>query len=178
MSDCAWVIFNGPSRELWRGYEFPGPVWGCNLACFDWPLRHCWVVDRMTVAMIRGREGYDQLACEFWTKQSPLELPPRWGHLPIPGIDSGSAALKHCLDTHPGPVIVIGADGVLGGDHETAYAYPWRHSQPTETIHLRHRRACLEVVQQHPDRVIWAWPQPDPDFRTKTQAEILELLSQ
>lgn len=178
MSDWAWVIFNGPSREQWRGYEFKALVWGCNLACFDWPLDYCWAVDRMTVALIRGREGYDQLGCEFWTKQSPLELPPRWQHGAVPGIDSGSAALSHCLDTHQGRVIVIGCDGIMGGEHQTAYTYPWRHSQPTEVIHQRHRRACLQALKGRRDRVIWAWPEPDPDFLTKTPGEILELIGQ
>jgi len=172
MSTPAVVIFNGPSRLAFKDIKFPGLVFGCNLAYEDWPLTHCWAVDRMTVALIRKRQKDYEYNCEFWTKESTLELPPNWQHRVCPGIDSGSAALDHALSITQGQVILIGCDGIMGGAHDTAYTYPWRGGPPTEIVHSKHRKACLKLLEQHPGRIIWAWDQPNPPFETKTVNEI------
>lgn len=158
-SHPAVVIYNGPSRLAWRGFSWPGYVLGCNFAYRDWPLTHCWAVDRMTVAAIRGELENKPLPCEFWTKETVLELPPQWQHRPTPGIDSGSAAIAHALTLTDREVIVIGADGVCGGDTNTAYQYPWHGKNTKRTIHHRHRATMQELTKLNPGRIKIVWPQ-------------------
>lgn len=146
------------------------------MAWRDWRLDECVAVDRMTVAEIRGQlEGQPQ-PCRFWTKESSLELPPGWQHMPAPGIDSGSFAVARAL-LRPDPVIVIGADGIMGGEHSTEYAYRWHPRGPTESIHLRHRLALQALVQNYPGRVTVCWPDRDNDFVTLHPNEVFELLN-
>lgn len=155
----AVVIYNGPSRVLWMMMRFPGPVIGCNFAYRDWPLTDCVAVDRMTVAAIRGELEHQDLPCRMWTKETNLELPPGWQHRPTPGIDSGSMAVSLALDlAHR--VIVIGADGVCGGDTGTAYEYRWHGENKKRTIHHRHRQTLVELTKSNPGRISVVWPEP------------------
>lgn len=156
----AVVIYNGPSREIWKAFSWPGWVIGCNFAYRDWPLTHCWAVDRMTVAAIRGELENQPLPCEFWTKETVLELPPQWYHRPTPGIDSGSAAIAQALDLTDREVIVIGADGVCGGNTNTAYHYPWHGNSTKRNIHHRHRQTVIELTKHNPGRIKLVWDQP------------------
>lgn len=169
------MIFNGPSRQEFRDYEFSGWVLGCNYAYRDWPLTHCWAVDRMTVAHIRGELEGRTLPCEFWTKETSLELPQEWHHRPTPGIDSGTAAVAHALTLTSGPVIVIGSDGLLGGSHETAYQFPWHPGTPTEKAHRRHRETLEMLVRQNPHRIFLVWPHPSEQFKTISKSQAIEL---
>ena len=172
----ATVIYNGPSREQWRDYSFPGYVLGCNYAYRDFALTHCWAVDRMTVAQIRGELEKKPLPCEFWTRESVLELPPDWQHRPCPGIDSGSAAIAHALDLTTAEVIVIGADGVLGGSNATAYHFPWHPNGPTAKTHRRHSEYIL-TLQQRNDRILIVSDIENPQFKTISKSQALDLFN-
>lgn len=155
----AVVIYNGPSRLLWRDFPFPGVVIGCNFAYRDWPITDCVAIDRMTVAAIRGELENSEIKFNLWTKLSNLELPPGWQHRSSPGIDSGSMAVSLALDLSD-LVIVIGADGVCGGDTSTAYEYRWHGENKKRTIHQRHRQTLVELTRNHPDRITVIWDQP------------------
>lgn len=172
----ATVIYNGPSREQWRGYDFPGYVLGCNYAYRDFKLTHCWAVDRMTVAHIRGELENQPLPCEFWTRESSLELPPLWNHRPTPGIDSGSAAIAHALELTSAEIIVVGADGVLGGSNATAYTFPWHPQGPTAKTHRRHSEYIL-TLQQRNDRILIVSDIDNPQFKTISKLQALELFN-
>lgn len=172
----ATVIFNGPSRESWRDYPFPGYVLGCNYAYRDFALTHCWAVDRMTVAHIRGELENKPLPCEFWTKESSLELPPDWHHRTTPGIDSGSAAVAHALELTTAEVLVIGCDGILGGSNETAYTFPWHPTGPSPKTHLRHREYTLTLQQRNP-RIVLVSEHTHSDFKTISKLEALRLFN-
>jgi len=172
----ATVIYNGPSRESWRDYHFPGYVLGCNYAYRDFRLTHCWAVDRMTVAHIRGELENKPLPCEFWTRESVLELPPDWNHMKTPGIDSGSAAVAHALELTSAEVIVIGADGVLGGSNDTAYTFPWHPNGPNEKTHRRHSEYILTLQQRNP-RILIVSDIHNPQFKTISKLEALEVFN-
>lgn len=135
------------------------------MAYGDWPLTHLVAIDRMTVARIRGEFPGEMPGVELWTKQSSLELPPGWRHRPAPGIDSGSLAVAVALE-YPDPVIIIGADGVMGGATASAYDYPWHSRVKKPHIHQRHRSALVNLHKQHPGRIRVVWPLPDPDLET------------
>lgn len=169
----AVVIYNGRSRVLWMMMRFPGPVIGCNFAYRDWSLTDCVAIDRMTVAAIRGELEHQALPCRMWTKESNLELPPGWQHRPTPGIDSGSMAVSLALDLSD-RVIVIGADGVCGGDTDTAYVYRWHGENKKRQIHHRHRQTLVELTRNHPGRISVVWPEPVEglDCVTVEQAKI------
>ena len=172
----ATVIYNGPSRESWRDYHFPGYVLGCNYAYRDFRLTHCWAVDRMTVAQIRGELERKPLPCEFWTRESVLELPPDWNHMKTPGIDSGSAAVAHALELTLAEVIVIGADGVLGGSNATAYTFPWHPAGPNEKTHRRHSEYLLTLQQRNP-RILIVSDIHNPQFKTISKLEALQVFN-
>ena len=172
----ATVIYNGPSRESWRDYLFPGYVLGCNYAYRDFALTHCWAVDRMTVAHIRGELERKPLPCEFWTRESVLELPPDWNHMKTPGIDSGSAAIAHALELTTEEVIVIGADGVLGGSNLTAYTFPWHPAGPNPKTHLRHSEYILTLQQRNP-RILIVSDIDNPQFKTISKSQALEVFN-
>ena len=170
MKSQAVVVYNGPSRLSFSLKGFQGPLIGCNFAYRDWPLTHCVAIDRMTVAAIRGELERKPLPCEFWTKETPLELPPHWHHRPSPGIDSGSLAIQLALDLAD-KVLVIGADGICGGSTITAYQYPWHGTNPKRTAHHRHRVTCLSLSGLHPTRIQFAWPDPVEGLETIALAE-------
>lgn len=174
---AATVIFNGPSRVEWLGSKFPGWVIGCNYAYRDWPLTHCWAVDRMTVAHIRGELEGKALPCEFWTKESTLELPPEWRHKKTPGIDSGTAAVAHALELTEQEVIVIGCDGVLGGSHETAYHFPWHPGTPTEKAHRRHAETLEQLQKANTNRLFLVSDLQSERFKTISKTQAQELLN-
>lgn len=166
----AVVIYNGPSQVVWRGFRFPGLVWGCNFAYKHFDLDYCWAVDRMTVAAIRGDLERKPYPCEFWTKETSLELPPQWQHRHTPGIDSGSAAVNHALDVYSGPILIIGADGVCGGHCETLYQnlYPWHANGSKANIHQRHRQTLYELNQKYPGRLRVVWDHAVDGLETMT----------
>jgi hypothetical protein len=118
----------------------------------------------MTIVEIRKIYPFEA-PFQQWTKTSPLELPRGWHEIPAPGIDSGSLAVSLAL-TRPGTVIVIGADGVMGGDHTTEYHYRWHQHPPKQKIHQRHRRSLVELARKNPDRIKIQWNTPDPDLET------------
>lgn len=154
-----------------------GPsVIGCNFAYRDWPVTDIVAIDRMTVAEIR-REYPAAAPWQQWTKTSVLELPPGWQQIPAPGIDSGSLAVSVAL-TRPGAVIIVGADGVMGGDHLTAYEYRWHKLPPKPQIHLRHRRTLVALARQNPGRIKVLWNTPDPDLETIDSINIGSWLNQ
>jgi hypothetical protein len=132
----------------------------------------------MTVAHIRGDPLYDQQTCEFWTRESSLELPPRWQHRPVPGIDTGSAAVSHALTVVRGWVIVIGADGVCGGDTETLYHnhYVWHGRGSKKGIHQRHRQSLLELNQRWPGRLKIVTDRPQEGLDTLSVTAVSSLL--
>ena len=171
MDDC-YVIFNGPSSRRWCNYAFDGPVLGCNFAYRDFPLTACFAVDRFTVAAIRGEDHPD---IEYWTKQSPLELPPDWLHKPIPGIDSGTFALEHACVTYPEMrKVIIGADGILGIDNTTHYEYRWRNNrQPHPQTHQRHRKTVLELKNKYNQQMVFISEHTDPQLETLTYANYI-----
>jgi hypothetical protein len=172
----AVVIYNGPSRAVFLHHEFPGYVLGCNFAYRDFKLTHCWAVDRMTVAAIRGELETLPMPCEFWTKLSVLELPPDWQHAETPGIDSGSAALQHALKLTDREVIVIGCDGICGGATTTAYQYPWHGNSNKRHIHHRHRNTVLELHTQNPNRIKLVWPHALSDLDTIDHDQAIDLI--
>lgn len=172
MEKTIWVILNGPSSGQWRDYEFVGPVFGCNFAYRDFPCTDVFAVDRVTVAHIRG----DQPAgVYFCTKRSGLELPPGWDHLPTPGIDSGSFAIEQALIRYPHRrLVVIGADGILGQDHHTQYAYPWRRGQqPTAQSHITHRNTVIGLLEKYKPNYVFISDRPDPQIRTQTRDDFI-----
>lgn len=134
----------------------------CNWAFRDWACTDLVAADRITVAAIVTAGAPP---CRLWTRDSALPLPPGWQSRPSPGIDSGSLAVAVALE-FADQVMVIGADGVMGGDHSNIYPYPWHRTQPTERIHRRHRQALIELHRQDPLRVKVAWHLQDPDLET------------
>jgi hypothetical protein len=130
----------------------------------------------MTVAHIRGELENKPLPCEFWTKETPLELPPEWHHRPTPGIDSGSAAIAHALTLTTAEIIVIGADGVLGGSNETAYTFPWHPDGPTAKTHRRHSEYIL-TLQQRNDRILIVSDLENSQFKTISKHQALEVFN-
>lgn len=132
----------------------------------------------MTVAHIRGDPLYTQQTCEFWTRESSLELPPGWQHQAVPGIDTGSAAVNHALTVVSGPVMVIGADGVCGRVTETVYQndYVWHGRGSKKGIHQRHRRTLVELTERWPGRLKIVTDQPQQGLDTVTVAAVLSLI--
>lgn len=173
----ALVILNGPSRDLIKGLCLTIPTVGCNWAWRDFDLTDCVVIDRMTVAAIRKHLPGAELPCRMWTRLSSLELPPGWQQRPAPGIDSGSMAIDLALSLVTGPVLVVGADGMLGRDHSTAYEYRWHPQPPTPRIHQRHRSTVVELAKKNPHRILMVTDQPDPDLKTITLDQALQQLA-
>ena len=171
IEQAALVRYNGDHSRAYRGLRWSNLSWACNWGFRDHPVDYCWAVDRWSVADI-VKDHKDRYPCEMWTRESRLPLPASWQHRPIPGIDSGSAAVKHALDITEGPVVIIGADGVCGGSRTTVYDYPWhRHSRQKETIHRRHAQTLRLLDQQHPGRIILVWDQPVEGFTTLAYQE-------
>lgn len=169
------VILNGPSRLSWTDHTFHADtIVGCNWAFKDWPLTDCACVDKTMVTAINEYFNGSARPCEFWTKNHPQALPD-WHHRSIPGIDSGSYAIEIALLRNQNPVLVIGADGILGGEHQTAYHYPWENKEPTARVHAIHRQSVVKLNRQHPNRLTFVWPQLDPDLKTQPfdQAKML-----
>ena len=173
----AVVIYNGPSRAVWQGESFPGWVIGCNFAYRDFDLTHCMAVDRMTMAAIRGELENQPYPCEFWTKTSSLELPEPWQQRPQLGIDSGSAAIELALTLTDNVVIVVGADGVCGGDTHTAYQYPWHGNSNKRNIHQRHARTVIELTKLWPGRIKLVWDRPVEGLETIDFHQALDILN-
>lgn len=173
----AVVIYNGPSRAVWQGECFPGWVIGCNFAYRDFDLTHCMAVDRMTMAAIRGELENQPYPCEFWTKTSSLELPEPWQQRPQLGIDSGSAAIELALTLTDNVVIVVGADGVCGGDTHTAYQYPWHGNSNKRNIHQRHARTVIELTKLWPGRIKLVWDRPVEGLETIDFHQALDILN-
>jgi hypothetical protein len=130
----------------------------------------------MTVAHIRGELENKPLPCEFWTRESVLELPPDWQHMKTPGIDSGSAAIAHALELTSAEVIVIGADGVLGGSNDTAYTFPWHPAGPNEKTHRRQSEYILTLQQRNP-RILIVSDIHNPQFKTISKLEALQVFN-
>jgi len=133
----ALVILNGPSSLAWRSLDTTLPTYGCNLAYRDYPLDHCVIVDTEAIKAL-GHEPRPSHT-RFYTKtQCPLSLLwPGLEPIPIPGIDSGTAACDLALKHTGGAVLVIGADGQFGRP-ETRYHYAWSRRPPTERVYQIH----------------------------------------
>lgn len=154
------VILNGPSSEQYRGIRCT-PLWGCNRAYLDWPITHLVVIDRFAVANIRK----DPPKCEeYWTRTNTLKLPlpPGWQEHHPPGIDSGTLAIE--IAVQRGPVLVIGADGILGGSTQTRYHYEWHPNGSRPKVHERFRTTAITQAKQYPGRIQYVWHEPDPDL--------------
>lgn len=147
-NEYCWIIFNGPSSSQFIGYKLPGPVFGCNFAYKDFPVTDLFAVDRMAVHAIRKEAPECR---NFYTKKTPLELPPGWQHHNIPGIDSGSYAIEQACIQYPRHTkIIIGADGVLKLNSTTRYVYAWRGGrQPQGRTHLQHRDTVIALTQKY-----------------------------
>lgn len=150
------------------------PLIGCNFAYRDFPITQLVSVDRMTVAAIR-RELGDQPPWPCWTKQSSLELPPGWQHLPTPGIDSGSFAVWLAL-SQGHEVLVIGADGICGGSTVSSYHYSWHPPNPQRQIHRRHLQTLRNLTEQHPGQIKVVWDQEVQGLETVQINQALEIL--
>lgn len=162
----AVVILNGPSRLGWTDYTFTQEkILGCNWAFRDWPLTDCACVDKTMVRAVDEYFNGSQRPCEFWTKNHPAPYP-GWRSQSIPGIDSGSYAIELALQHTRFKVLVIGADGILGGEHQTAYTYSWQTKPPNERIHQIHRQTVVKLNSQYPDRLRFVWPQLDSQLKT------------
>lgn len=167
----ALVIYNGPSQKAWQGRVSSPVTVACNWAYLDWPCTDLVAADRLTVAAI-VKAGQPQ--CRLWTREGGLPLPLGWSSSPSPGIDSGSLAVAIAL-TLAEEAVVIGADGVLGGDHSNLYQYPWHRSPPSERIHLRHRQALIKVTQENPGRVLVHSALPVDLLQTICTQQVLDL---
>ena len=166
----ALVIYNGPSQKAWQGRVRCDVTVACNWAYRDWPCTDLVAADRLTVAAI-VKAGQPQ--CRLWTREGGLPLPLGWLSSPSPGIDSGSLAVTIAL-TLAEEAVVIGADGVLGGDHTNIYAYPWHRSPPSERIHLRHRQALIKVAAENPGRVFVHSEDPVDGLETLGSQQVLD----
>lgn len=169
----AWVIYNGPSRFCCDFTDFEVIV-GCNFIYRDLSVTDLVAADRLTVSAIR-RELDDHYAFRCWTRQSSLELPPGWQHLPSPGIDSGSLAVAVALDRAE-HIWVTGCDGICGGSRDTAYLYPWHAKSRTRNIHLKHLEALKNLTRAHPGRIRVIWPQPVSGLETVDIQEARHIL--
>ena len=167
----ALVVYNGPSQQEFRGLLRSVVTVACNWGYRDWPCTDLVAADRLTVAAI-VKAGQPQ--CRLWTRDSSLPLPLGWSSRPSPGIDSGSLAVAIAL-TLAEEVVVIGADGVCGGDHSNLYHYPWHRSPPSERIHLRHRQALIKVTEENPGRVWVHSQQPVQDLENLATQQVLAL---
>lgn len=154
----ALVIYNGPSRDTFKGLKLSCPVIGCNFAYRDFAVTDLVAIDRLSVAAIRREFAGDQYAFRCWTKPSSLELPPGWQEFPNPGIDSGSLAVALALSMAD-EVVVIGCDGVLGGSRHTAYEYKWHGNQRNTRIHDRHAQTLMRLRRENPERIHLVWDQ-------------------
>ena len=172
MEKRIWIIFNGPSSKQWQGFNFDGPVFGCNFAYKDFPCTDVFAVDRVTVAHIRSNQPSNVYFC---TKKTGLELPLNWHDLEPPGIDSGSFALEQAFVRYPQRhAVIIGADGILMQDHNTNYDYPWRRGQqPTQNSHQTHRNTVLGLIEKYKPNYVFISNQPDPQLRTQTRDDFI-----
>lgn len=171
----AVVLGNAPSSSRWKGLKHT-PLLGCNLACFDWDLTHCIVIDKITVQEILKRNY--QGTTKFWTKKTPLEVPRGWNKYPAPGIDSGSLAIKMALEFYPSHKIVcVGFDGVLGGSNLNRYTYSYRGTTKSST-HQRHRKTILELDQQYPNRLIFVYDDKDQELETVSYQHAIQMVTQ
>lgn len=110
-----------------------------------------------------------------YTKKSPLELPPGWRHLDMPGIDSGTFAFEQACIRYPqAQIVVIGADGILGVDHNTNYEYAWRKGhQPTATTHEKHRKTLKELLVLYHPNYVFISDHKDSEIKTQSKEAFL-----
>lgn len=157
------VILNGPSSLAWQRFRIELETYGCNLAYEDFRLDHCVIVDIEAIKNLRHRSRPEHT--RFYTKTSCPDnlLWPGLERIPIPGIDSGTAACDLALKRTQGWVLVIGADGQFG-QTETRYQYAWQRRQPTERVYSIHYQTWLKLHSSH--RVIFCSEQRHPVFLT------------
>jgi hypothetical protein len=84
--------------------------------------------------------------------------------------------VAHALELTTAEVLVIGADGILGGSNQTAYTFPWHPTGPTPKTHLRHREYTLTLQQRNP-RIVLVSEQGHSDFKTISKLEALSLFN-
>jgi hypothetical protein len=147
---------------------------GCNRAALDFDLDHCVIIDRFAIA-----ELIDDLPShtQYWTKESALELPPGFKHLPAPGIDSGSLAIHLAHTLYPNNTILcIGFDGVLNGDTTNRYTYRFRNNnnQARPGIHQKHKRTIVRLAQEYP--VCFVNDTPDHELETMHYDQAISLV--
>lgn len=173
-SGRAVVIYNGPSRPAREDVPQADQIIGCNFAYRDYRLTDLVAADRFTVARIRQDPDLPRL-CRFYTRTSGLELPPGWHQHDSPGIDSGSLAVSVALDRCQ-RVLVLGADGICGGDQTSAYhdLYVWHQRVRARNIHRRHRQGLQLLTRQHPGRICVVWPEPVEQLETLPFDQALE----
>lgn len=169
MKDTVWIVLNGPSSKQWQDYKFRGPVFGCNYAYRDFPITDLFVVDRICVHNIRTDVQFPG-GINCYTKETNLELPPGWRHMPTPGIDSGSFAIEQAFVRYPKHRhVIIGADGILKQDYTTVYNYEFRNgTQTRQSVHERYRKTVLELLVLYQTNYIFASDNKDPEIRTQT----------
>jgi len=152
-----YVILNGPSNHLMRGFDFADSiVFGCNYSYRDWPLTH------LVCADVRMAEAVDKETRHFFNRYTKLPKYKNrgWQVEAIPGNDSGSYAINLALDLFDDPVIVIGADGLLGGDHTTVYTYPWRPLGPRPKVYDSFRPSVFKAIANREDRIVFLTNEP------------------
>lgn len=157
------VIGNGPSSAAWIDLPRYTPTIGCNFAVKDFSLDHLVCVDRLAVHEVRKLSIPQYTKC--WVKTSPLETPPGWSEFDIPGIDSGSAAIKLAGHLYEHTIFAVGFDGVLNNDNSNRYTYPYRNQRTPKNSRDRHRAACVEIHNQL-GRVVFVNDTPDPELET------------
>lgn len=168
-SNIAVAIYNGPSREAFKGLKLSCPVIGCNFAYRDFAITDCVAVDRMAVAAIRSEHAGVPYPFRCWTKRSSLPLPDGWQDFVAPGIDSGSMAVALALSLSE-QVIVIGCDGVMGGSTDSAYDYRWHRNHKNPRIHIRHGNHLQQLIKDNPGRIHLVWPGNQPEMISQDQA--------
>jgi len=142
------VIGNAPSAQQWDLYHSPTIV--CNRGVFDHIADHCVIIDRFCIA-----ELIDSLpqGVEYWTKTSPLELPPGFKQIEAPGIDSGSLAIHLAQTLYPNNTTVcVGFDGILRENTNNRYTYKFRghtHRAKAQTYE-RYRSQAIKLAQTAP----------------------------
>lgn len=172
MTDYTFVLGNGPSSAKWLGIRLI-PSIGCNLAIKDFDLTHLVCVDRLAVHEVRLLK--QKLNTTYWCKKSVLETPAGWNEIEIPGIDSGSAALKLAAELYPdNEIIAIGFDGILGLDNGNRYQYYFRPKPTPENIRQKHLQSVLDLLDLIPP-VRFVSYQPHEKLETMNYDQALKI---
>lgn len=173
------VVGNGPSSGALVGVQGLTMI-VCNRGHEEFAAQHCVAVDRFAVSHMHNSR---KPGVVYWTKRGAanLPVPPSWQTLPRETMDSGSSAiaLAHHLYPHRN-IVCWGFDGVLWGDNQNRYTYPFRSKPTTQSQRQKHLAAIQDLPQHILAKTQFVSPTPHQQLRTidyDTARKIIETQS-